>query len=146
LRVANLLKSRAQLSQFYGAEVSGTEPPTMVDPSVLAEREFVDKAKKIVQQHLLDNKFDIPAFCKSMGMSRTQLHRKLTAITGHSASNFINLIRLEKAKELLLHSDQSISDIAYATGFTDPSYFSRTFSKFQNCNPSEFRLKKGLKL
>ncbi len=142
IRVNNLLRSRKILQAYYGGRVADNPPEEIIlDPVIQTEQRFIAKAKSTVEEYLLDPGFDIPTFCKAMGMSRTQLHRKLTAITGHSASNFINSIRLDKAQELLLSSDQSISEVAYATGFNDPSYFTRIFSKFYDCSPSEYRMK-----
>ncbi|MBK9013648.1 MAG: helix-turn-helix transcriptional regulator [Saprospiraceae bacterium] len=72
-------------------------------------------------------------------MSRAQLHRKLTALTGMSATHFIRLVRLRRAKELLLTTNLSISEIAYEVGFRDPNYFSRTFTEEFGTPPSETR-------
>jgi AraC-like DNA-binding protein len=73
-----------------------------------------------------------------MFMSRTQLHRKLKAITEMSTSEFIRSQRLKLAIRLLEDSDASISEIAYQVGFNTPSYFSKCFKEVYNCTPNEY--------
>ena len=71
-------------------------------------------------------------------MSRTQLHRKLKAITGMSASEFIRSQRLKLAIGLLKESDATISEIAYQVGFNSSSYFSKCFKEVYSCTPNEY--------
>jgi len=71
-------------------------------------------------------------------MSNTQLFRKLKALTNLSANQLIRFVRLGKAKELLRNSSLTIAEIAYQTGFSDPSYFSRIFSREVGMTPTEF--------
>ena len=72
-----------------------------------------------------------------MTMSQPQLHRKLTALTGKNATQFIRSIRLAKANELLLATEKSVSEVAYEVGFSDPKYFSRVFSDEFGVPPSK---------
>ena len=75
-----------------------------------------------------------------MGMSHSQLHRKLSALTGLSATKFIRSIRLQKAKELLHQQPAlSITAIAMDCGFTDPGYFGRVFKKEFGVTPGEWQ-------
>ena len=75
----------------------------------------------------------------NLGVSKIQLHRKLTALTGLSASNFIRNFRLQKAKKLVLESDMHVSDIAYEVGFRDANYFSRSFIREFGLNATKLR-------
>ena len=72
-------------------------------------------------------------------MSHSQLHRKISALTGYSTIKFIRFVRLTKAKKMLINTHEQISSIAYDTGFSDPDYFSRVFRKEFGLSPSEFR-------
>ena len=72
-------------------------------------------------------------------MSRTQVHRKLAALTNRSTTEHINAFRLEKARELLLTGKLNVSEVAFEVGFNDPKYFSRLFSETYGQAPSEFR-------
>jgi AraC-like DNA-binding protein len=67
-----------------------------------------------------------------------QLHRKLKALTGLSASEFILSQRLKLATQLLKESDINISQVGYSVGFNDPAYFSKCFKKIYHCTPSEY--------
>jgi AraC-like DNA-binding protein len=72
-----------------------------------------------------------------MGMSRMQLHRKLTALTAQSPGEFIRYIRLHRAMELLQKDTGTVSEIAYMVGFSDPSYFATSFHRQFGKAPSE---------
>ena len=76
---------------------------------------------------------------RAVFLSRTQLHKKLKALTGMSATHFIRHIRLSEAKELLKNPDLNINEIAYRVGFSDPNYFTRCFGEEFGESPSETR-------
>jgi signal transduction histidine kinase/DNA-binding response OmpR family regulator len=103
------------------------------------EADFLDKLNKIITIHLHDELFDTIYLCKAIAMSRTQLHRKLKALTGYSTAKYIRIARLIKAKSLLETTNQNIGEIALQVGFKDFSHFSRSFSRRYGINPSETR-------
>ncbi|MDB6140706.1 MAG: AraC family transcriptional regulator, partial [Verrucomicrobiaceae bacterium] len=74
-----------------------------------------------------------------LGVSVNHLNEMVSEHTGHSAGDIIRQRRLLDAKRLLLHSDFSISEIGYQTGFDDPSYFSRFFRRYAHTTPADFR-------
>ena len=113
------------------------EPST--DPAVQIEDTFILRFREIVEDNIDDADFDVVALCREMGSSRSQLHRKMKALTGMSTSEFQRTIRLNKAKELLQHTERNISEIAYDVGFRDPNYFSKAFSLAYGHPPSKFR-------
>ena len=100
---------------------------------------FVTKVKTAVEAHLDDSGFDVEQLCMELALSHSQVHRKLSALTGLSATFFIRYVRLIKAKELLLHSHYKISAIATDCGFNDPAYFSRVFKKEFGSTPQKWR-------
>lgn len=102
------------------------------------DQQFFTKVNEIVQKYYTDPAFDVDHFASEMFVSRSQLYKKMKAITNLSANDFINVYRLKKAKELLQTGNMQVSEIAYATGFNDPKYFSRIFKKYFKCSPSEF--------
>jgi len=106
---------------------------------VQLEDSFLLKIKNVLEQHLSDPNFEIEVLCKALGMSHSQIFRKVKALTGNSISRFVRTIRLHKAQELLRNSNLNISEIAYEVGFTSLSYFSRTFQAEFGQSPSEFR-------
>ncbi len=100
---------------------------------------FLSKIHELVEGNISDDSFGIPQLCRGLGMSRSQIYRKLIALTGKSTSHYINYIRLHKAQELLKSSDLNVSEVAYDVGFTDPSYFTRLFTKEFGYPPSEVK-------
>jgi YesN/AraC family two-component response regulator len=113
--------------------------PQTEDPGLQMEDAFILKFREVVEAHLDDPDYDVPAICKAMGSSRSQLHRKIKALTDMSTSEFQRSIRLNKAKELLSSTDMQVSEIAYEIGFRDPNYFSKAFSSAYGASPSDFR-------
>lgn len=100
---------------------------------------FIDVARRIVESNLDNDTFGCPELCDILKMSRSHVHRKLKATTNLSTSDFIKQIRLEKAKDMLLSTNQSVSQVAYKVGYTDANYFSRSFSKIYGIPPSQYR-------
>ena len=100
---------------------------------------FINKTIKILEKNYFSEKFRIEDLYLKLGISRVQLHRKLTALTGQSTSNYIRNFRLFKARKLLLETDRNISEIAYEVGFADPNYFTRAFTQEHGMSPSELR-------
>ena len=83
--------------------------------------------------------FGIDYLCAQVHLSRSQLHRRLKAATGLSASLFIRQVRLERAAELLRTTEDTISEIAYTTGFGSPQSLSRYFQEVYGSSPSAYR-------
>jgi AraC-like DNA-binding protein len=101
--------------------------------------DFMNVARKVVESNLDNDSFGCPELCDNLRMSRSHVHRKLKAATNLSTSDFIKHIRLEKAKEMLLSTNQSVSQVAYKVGYSDANYFSRSFSKIYGIPPSQYR-------
>lgn len=139
LRIRKLLESRRQLQQHY-LSLTGVKTAIKEAPKVSGlDDYFVIKVTRAVETHLDDANFGPMELARSMTLSHSQLHRKLSAITGYSAGKFIRYIRLNKAKALLQNPVLSISSIASDTGFSDPSYFGRVFRHEFEMTPSEWR-------
>lgn len=142
IRVSRLLELRKKLRAFYLHLAGQTKEPAPENPPVEpAEQLFLKKLNEIIEGKIDDHHFAVPDLCKALGMSRTQLHRKLTSLTGRSANHYIRFIRIEKAKLLLRNGMANISEISYSTGFSTPDYFSKIFRKETGFTPSEFREK-----
>ncbi|NJC28377.1 hybrid sensor histidine kinase/response regulator transcription factor [Neolewinella antarctica] len=141
LRVEKLIEGRARMRDYYrrvaGAKKSA--PREAPKEENRREQEFVEQLRTTVEAHMNDYEFTVESFCKEVGMSSSQLHRKLTALTGLSPVRFIRYVRLARAKTLLETTDESIKVVAYDTGFSDPSYFSRSFKKEFGMTPMEYR-------
>ena len=143
---ANLLEIRWKLQEKYRNTDFGMRPVEEEPAEVPETRSFFDledaflqKTIALIDEHLDDAEFGNAELSRSMLMSESQLHRKLKALTGHSLSVFIRSVRLRRGRLLLETTDQSVSEVAYAVGFTDPAYFSRTFSAEFGVAPTALR-------
>ena len=101
--------------------------------------DFSKVARNIVEAKYDDESFDCPALCEALKMSRSHVHRKLIEETSLSCSEFIQKVRLEKAKELLINTNHPICEVAFKVGYSDANYFSRSFSKIYGFPPSHCR-------
>ena len=100
---------------------------------------FVLKVRATIETHLNDFDFDVEKLSRALAMSYSQVHRKLSALTGLSPNSFIRYVRLVKAKALLQNSGFSITAIAYDSGFNDAGYFSRVFKQEFGVTPQAWR-------
>ncbi|WP_194775689.1 hybrid sensor histidine kinase/response regulator transcription factor [Pararhodonellum marinum] len=169
LRARKLLELRRQLQQHYRLSLedslSGNPPQDQESPNTTtnsnilqnADKEtqslpltnsldhaFVIKVRNTIESHLEDPDFDVEKLCRFLALSHSQVHRKLSALTGLSATHFIRYLRLVKAKEMIINSGYSISAIAYDCGFNDPSYFSRVFKQEFGVSPQVWREQKAV--
>jgi len=99
--------------------------------------EFIKKLTDIVEANLANEKFGIEDVAREMGMSHTNLHRKLKSTSNQTISQFIREIRLKKAKDLLLNEDLTVSEISYRVGFGSPTYFNKCFHEYFGYPPGE---------
>ncbi|MDO1449438.1 tetratricopeptide repeat protein [Rhodocytophaga aerolata] len=137
-RIKNLIALRKKLQSRYLNQAVSSEPAAALPP---IENIFITKLKEVVYANLSDESFSIEQLSSELAMSRTQVHRKLKALTNQSASQFIRIIRLQKAKELLLDGQHNVSEAAYLTGFNSSTYFSTCFTEYYGYPPSELKVK-----
>ena len=102
------------------------------------ETKFLQKVIQFVNEDISNSAFGSSDLADKLHLSESQIYRKLKAITDKSTAVFIRSIRLQKAKELIETTEKTISEIAYETGFNDPSWFSRAFKEEFGLAPSEF--------
>lgn len=105
----------------------------------LQERDFLNKLNNLIQQNIDNSDFSIEDLADKMCISRVQLYRKIKAILNISVSDYVNSIKLEKAKDLLKNTTLNIAEIAYSCGFASPNYFSTSFKNKYGFSPKEFR-------
>ena len=101
------------------------------------DEQFLQKLQSVVENRLDDVNLGINDLCQKVQLSRTQIYRKLKALTGKTPSQFIRSIRLQKALELLKKGEMNVSEVAYDVGFSHPNYFSRAFKVEFGYPPSE---------
>ena len=137
LRIRKLIELRQKLQARY-QKFSPPTIPVAVDQSM--EDEFIHRIKDVLLENLSDEDFGITQLCFKVGISRAQLHRKLKALTGKSASHFIRSYRLHRANELLQTTHLNVSEVAYEVGYRNLSYFSKTFLEEFGVSPGERKI------
>ena len=114
-----------------------TETWSSPDPkSILRDESFLENVLTVIEDNFEDEYFSVETLCKEIGVGERQLQRKLKAITNKSPIQLISSVRLHQAKELLKEGNNNISEVAYKTGFTNPSYFAKCFKKEFGISPS----------
>ncbi len=139
VRVKKLIEQRQKLRAHFSNKLESVDDQLTEDtrlPSM--DQQFIQKAFEIASEHLSDEHFDTTTFASEMAMSRVQLHRKLTALTNKTTTEFIRTIRLKKAAQLLKGHTGNIAEIAQQVGFSSQSYFNRTFKEQFGVTPSEY--------
>ena len=135
MRVSNLIEQRRKLRERFRKEI-------LLEPKDIAftspDEKFLLRITNIMGKHISDYNFSVETFANESGMSRMQLHRKLNAVTGQSAGDFIRNFRLKRAAKLLEGKYGNIAEVAYDVGFNNPSYFSDCFKKMFGSLPSEY--------
>lgn len=121
-------------SLFTKSTVSVNEPE--IEETILIEDAFIQKVRLIVSEHYSDDNFSLPELCRKLGMSRSQLFRKMTALIGTSPSDYIRSYRLNQAKILLETTDLNVSEVAWEVGFKDLAHFSKLFREEFELLPS----------
>lgn len=141
VRVSNLIEQRKKIREYFIREM-GLDSKVDMQPEDIRissmDEKFLARTQKIVNEHMSDPDFSIEEFGKLVGMSRSQLHRKLTALVNLSPTAFVRSIRLNKAASLILHKSGTISEIAFEVGFNNLSYFAKSFREVFGVLPSEY--------
>jgi len=99
---------------------------------------LIEKVMRVINENLADPNLNVEMLAGNVGMSRVHMHRKLKELTNQSARDFIKGIRLKQAATLLTSKKLSVSEVAYATGFTNLSHFSNSFREFYGVPPKEY--------
>ncbi|MFT5385703.1 MAG: signal transduction histidine kinase/DNA-binding response OmpR family regulator [Saprospiraceae bacterium] len=140
VHLKNLVAVRKQLQQKYSKGTEFWEGAILNnDKQSNQDDAFLHKINKLIEDNISDENFGNIQLCIAMTMSRSQIHRKIKALTNLSTSIYIRTIRLYKAKELLQSTDLNISEIGYEVGFKDPNYFTRAFVEEFGIPPSATR-------
>jgi Signal transduction histidine kinase len=140
VRIQNILESRKRLAQQIASQTPEINAEKLQYQTQLnkLDEEFLAKITKIVEENLDSEKLDISFMMVKMNMSHTAFYRKVKALTGVSANEFIRKIRLKNSLQLILSGSCNISEAAYKTGFNDLGYFRECFKEEFKISPSEY--------
>jgi AraC-like DNA-binding protein len=120
--------------------LAGKEAIRRVTP---LEEDFLNRLMAVTEETWSEEDLHIDDVAKRVGVSKAQLYRKTTSLTGHSPAEFLKEYRLTKAVELIERQQGNITQIAFQTGFGNPSYFSKCFQKRFGVLPSDFAASVG---
>lgn len=135
-RVQNLLEKQARLQAFFSQYIVTLQPDTKRALSV--EEAFLLKIKQITETHLSDSGFGVEQFSREIGMSQSQLLRKMKAISNKTVIEFLKDYRLERAAQLIRQKTGTVAEIAFEVGYENPSYFTKSFQDKFGVLPSEY--------
>ncbi len=135
IRVKNLIENHRKLRHHYSKRLL-LQPKDIEVTSV--NEKFLAKVMQVVEKNMSDATFGPEEFSREIGMSRMQLHRKLTALTGQSTSEFLRTLRLIRAAQLLKSRCGNVSEIAYQVGFNSLPYFAKCFRQQFGVAANEF--------
>lgn len=135
VRLRNILDERQRLRDKI--LVSGVNIPTAATYTSRMDKEFISRVMKVVEDELANSEFQMGDFCRRLAMSRTAFYNKLKALTGMGPNDFLRMVRLNKAKELLSSHLHNVTEVSEMVGFSDPKYFSICFKKQFNISPSK---------
>lgn len=135
LKINTLLQNRERLKSIYSKKFSLESLGIEV---VSSDERFMTRINEIIQNNFSNQDLDIDFIASELGMSRTNLYRKVKSLTNLSTIDLIINIRLLAAKRMLIESDLSIAETAYETGFNSPAYFTTSFKKQYSITPKEF--------
>ena len=138
IHVKKLIELRRQLQKRYSQEIDVKPKSLSTSPT---DQKFLKRVQDILDEHLDNSDFNSESLGEKLELSRMQLHRKLKAMTGLSASEFLRSQRLKLAIKILKKSDRNVSEIAYDVGFSTPSYFIKCFKDIYKCTPNEYTFK-----
>ncbi|MCT4591407.1 MAG: response regulator [Carboxylicivirga sp.] len=135
-RVKNLLQNRIVLQNRYKSEPK-------LDVSEIAKNkldlEWMKKLESVIESNIDNEKFDVDYFASEMNISRSNLYRKVKAITGQTPNDFVQSFRIKKAASLLTADPSlNVTDVAYAMGFSSAKYFSQCFRNVYGIPPSKY--------
>jgi signal transduction histidine kinase/DNA-binding response OmpR family regulator len=135
VRVGRLLASRQHWQAKFSAEGAPTTEGAPADP----RQAFLQQLDAIVEAHLDDDALDTEALGRALGLSRTQLHRKVKAITGLPPATYVRQQRMRAAQHLLRHTDLNVNEVGFKVGYADPAHFARVYGQQFGQTPSESR-------
>lgn len=133
--VKNLITQRQQLREKFGRAI--LLEPKLIPVSSLDEQ-FLQKVMKYLGDNLSDSEFGVPEMQDKLAMSKTQLHRKMKAITNEAPGEFMRNYRLKLAAQILSQKGENVTQVAYSVGFNNLSYFAKCFKELHGVAPSEY--------
>ena len=133
--IFSLLDNRNRCREYYSLMATSVSPVSINNH----DTSFIDKVSNIIEEQISNENLSIDYLSEQLHLSRTQVYRKVKALTGYSPVELVKMIRMKKASYLLTTTEMSISEIAYNLGFSTPSYFTKVYKEFWGETPLSTR-------
>lgn len=135
-RSKNLIEQRQRLLEHYQNSTHMLDPERITATSL--DRKFMEKVLHLFEKQYTDASFGVPEMQQHLGMSKTQLHRKIKALTNETPGELLRNFRLKRAAQLLSQKADTVTQIAYQVGFNNLSYFAKCFKALFGVSPSSY--------
>ncbi len=141
LRISKLIENSLKKHELFNEQMKIEPSRITITP---LDRQFVEKAIRIVEDNLTNAEFSVEELAGQLNISRGYLYKKMVKITGKTSLEFIKVIRMKRAQQLLAESQMQVAEIAYMLGYNSPKIFTKHFKEEFGVSPSEFmRNQKG---
>lgn len=137
VRVQNLIDNRKRLKEIYSSDFFSIAASPELENDM--DKSFVKKFRQLLHDNYTESELNVEELGREMGLSRSQLYRKIKALTNYSPNELLRIVRLQKSLELINTSELSVSEIAYRVGFTSPSYFAKCFKDYYDKSPTDYQ-------
>ena len=134
-RVIKLIEQREKLRKKFSNEPNMTRPTICTSEK---DKDFADKLAEILEREISNTQFSVDEFAAMMNFGRTVFYRKVRGVTGYSPNEYIRIMRMKKAAELLKEGKYTVAEVSYQVGINDPFYFSKCFKQQFGVSPSAF--------
>ncbi len=136
VRVKNLIGQRQKLRALFGSGNENIHPKNITVTSI--DQKFLEGVLELLESHFSNSEFGVPQMQAALAMSKTQLHRKLKALTNEAPGELLRNFRLKRAAQLLASKQDTVTQIAYKVGFNNLSYFAKCFKGLYGVAPSAY--------
>ncbi|WP_231464930.1 hybrid sensor histidine kinase/response regulator transcription factor [Pedobacter sp. Leaf132] len=134
-KIHGIIKNRQNLQSYFYNEITLKSDAHKVSEE---DKGFLQKCITIIEENIMEEDFNVKILASALGMSHSNLYKRIRATSGQSISSFVRFIRLRKAAELLINTNLNINEAAFRVGINDIKYFRTHFQKLFNLTPSEF--------
>ncbi len=138
LHIIRLLEERVRLREAYARDAASPLGSVKAKREKSMDNLFMDRFLKLIDESYTDPDFSIEKGSEKLGLSRVHLYRKVKELAGVTPTDFLRNYRLKKAAALLRRKSGNVNEVAYATGFSSPAYFSKCFKAVYNITPTEY--------
>nr|WP_319509536.1 two-component regulator propeller domain-containing protein [uncultured Draconibacterium sp.] len=133
-QIENIIAQRRRIQENFSKQFIGKDT---IEVGSL-DNFFLNKVRDVIEKNLTEESFSMEALAEELMISRSKLHRKIKSLSGITTSEFVNLVRIKKAVELITTENYRFNEVAYLVGFSSQSYFNRCFKKVYNVTPKEY--------